>query len=87
MDREQTDLQGAKILLVDDQPANLDVLCDLLESKGYSVLFAPSGGIALRSAPRAVPDLILLDVMMPEMDGFETCRRLKQDEQTRHIPV
>ncbi|MBI2506072.1 MAG: sigma-54-dependent Fis family transcriptional regulator [Candidatus Latescibacteria bacterium] len=79
--------EQAKILLVDDQPANLEVLCDLLESKGYNVLLAPSGQMALKSAARAAPDLILLDVMMPEMDGYETCRRLKEAEETRQIPV
>ena len=87
MNNEKTDLQGAKILLVDDQPANLDVLRDLLEFRGYSVLLAPTGRIALKNASRAVPDLILLDVMMPEMDGFEVCRQLKQDDRTREIPV
>jgi len=87
MSEKEANLRGAKILLVDDQPANLDVFCELLESRGYSVLFAPSGQIALRSAARGMPDLILLDVVMPEMDGYETCRRLKQDAQTRHIPV
>ena len=87
MSKVEADLREAKILLVDDQPANLDVLCELLESRGYSVLFAPSGKIALKSAARGMPDLILLDVMMPEMDGYETCRRLKQDAETRHIPV
>ena len=83
----EPDLQGAKILLVDDQPANLDILSDLLESQGYNVHLAPSGTIALKSAVRVVPDLILLDVMMPEMDGFEACRRLKEDDATKHIPV
>ena len=87
MTTDQPDIHGARVLLVDDQPANLDVLCDLLESRGYSVLLAPSGPIALKSAARGRPDVILLDVMMPEMDGFEVCRRLKADEDTRHIPV
>ena len=81
------ELQGAKILLVDDQPANLDVLSDLLESQRYNVHLAPSGKIALKSAVRVVPDLILLDVTMPEMDGFETCQKLKEDDATSHIPV
>ena len=82
-----SDENAAKVLLVDDQPSNLDVLCDLLESRGYSVLLAPSGSLALRTAVRAQPDLILLDVMMPDMDGFETCRRLKADPETSPIPV
>ncbi len=80
-------MSETKILLVDDQSANLDVLCDLLETEGYNVLFAPSGSIALKSAARALPDLILLDVMMPEMDGYETCKRLKASGKTRDIPV
>jgi len=74
---------------VDDQPANLDVLCELLEAEGYKISMAPSGEIALKIATRAetTPDLILLDVMMPGMDGYEVCRRLKQDGKTREIPV
>ena len=84
---ESADIRGAKILLVDDQPANLDVLRELLELKGYKVFLAPDGNVALKSAARVVPDLILLDVMMPGMDGYEVCRRLKQDSVTQHIPV
>ena len=79
--------EEARVLLVDDQPANLDVLRRLLEAEGYKVLLAPNGQVALKSAARAVPDLILLDVMMPEMDGYEVCRHLKQKETTRPIPV
>ena len=81
------DLQGAKILLVDDQPANLDVLCELLEAEGCKVSMAPNGQLALKLAPQVLPDLILLDVMMPGMDGYEVCRRLKQLPETREIPV
>ena len=76
-----------RILLVDDQPANLNVLRQVLEDHDYQVLLAPSGPVALRNAARAQPDLILLDVMMPEMDGFEVCRRLKDDPETEAIPV
>jgi DNA-binding NtrC family response regulator len=76
-----------KILLADDQPANLDVLGDLLESQGYDVLLTPNGKLALRTATRALPDLILLDVMMPDMDGFETCQALKANADTASIPV
>ena len=76
-----------KILLVDDIPANLTVLSDALEPEGYRILAAPSGALALEIARRALPDLIVLDVLMPGMDGFETCRRLKEDEATRDIPV
>ena len=76
-----------KILLVDDVPANLSVLSAALEPEGYEILAASGGGQALKVAARARPDLILLDVLMPEVDGLETCRRLKQDPATREIPV
>ncbi|MBT4500069.1 MAG: SpoIIE family protein phosphatase [Gemmatimonadetes bacterium] len=87
MHRNSIDLKGTRILLVDDQPANLNVLCELLEPEGYRILMAPNGEIALKSAVRALPDLILLDVMMPGIDGYEVCRRLKQDPVTESIPV
>jgi DNA-binding NtrC family response regulator len=77
----------AKILIVDDIPANLTILSDALEPEGYQILAAPSGEVALKVARRALPDLILLDVLMPTIDGFETCRRLKKDEETKDILV
>ncbi len=76
-----------KILLVDDVAANLSVLSAALEPEGYEILVASGGALALKVAARARPDLILLDVLMPEIDGLETCRRLKQDPATRDIPV
>ncbi|MDD5141078.1 MAG: sigma-54 dependent transcriptional regulator [Verrucomicrobiales bacterium] len=76
-----------KILLVDDVPANLSVLTASLEPAGYEILAVPNGATALKVAARAQPSLILLDIMMPMIDGLETCRRLKQDESTRDIPV
>ena len=76
-----------KILLVDDVPANLLVLTGALEPEGYEILAVPNGEIALKVAARAQPAIILLDIMMPEVDGFETCRRLKAQECTRDIPV
>ncbi len=76
-----------QILVVDDTPANLGLLVDHLEDRGYEVLVALGGQEALDRLRYAQPDLILLDVMMPGMDGFETCRRLKADVQTRDIPV
>ena len=87
MDKGSLDLRGAKILLVDDTQTNLQVLCALLEAEGYNILLAPNGPTALRIASEVAPDLILLDVMMPGMDGYEVCRRLKQEERTREIPV
>lgn len=76
-----------KILIVDDHPASRMTAVALLSVEGYEVLEADSGASALEIVMHSQPDLILLDVMMPGMDGFEVCRRLKQDEQTRLIPV
>ena len=84
---EPIDLCGRKVLVVDDTPANIDVLRRALVSEGYAIYVATSGKRALRVAAAAKPDLVLLDVMMPEMDGFETCRRLHEAEATRNIPV
>ncbi|HEY9601767.1 MAG TPA: PAS domain-containing protein, partial [Allocoleopsis sp.] len=76
-----------QILVVDDTSANLKLVSDFLIEAGFRVRAAKSGIQALKLLERASPDLILLDVMMPEMDGFETCRRLKDWEKTRDIPV
>ena len=81
------EMAGAKILIVDDVPANLDVLRNILAAGGYRIFFATSGEAALHVAAEVVPDLILLDVTMPQMDGFETCRRLKEIDNVREIPV
>lgn len=75
------------IMLVDDTPANLELLRAMLHKKGYKVLVFPGGEPALRALERKEPDLILLDIMMPEMNGFEVCGRLKEDERLREIPV
>ncbi len=80
-------MSNPQILIVDDLPANLKVLRDALEPEGYNILGASNGETALKIATGALPDLILLDVLMPGMDGYEVCRRLKQNETTRHIPV
>jgi two-component system sensor histidine kinase/response regulator len=77
----------ANILIVDDTPTNLRLLTSILSSAGYVVRPARNGQIALASALSAPPNLILLDIMMPEMDGYEVCRRLKADNQTKNIPV
>ena len=81
------DSMETKILIVDDQPANIGILIKTLEPEGYEVLLAPSGEVALKTAPRALPDLILLDILMPGMDGYKVCRRLKENPATRDIPV
>ncbi len=78
---------SATVLLVDDTPENIGLLLDELERVGYRVLVALDGVEALEVAARAEPELILLDVMMPGIDGYETCLRLKAAEATRDIPV
>ncbi len=77
----------ARVLIVDDVPANLDVLVDVLDGAGYDVRVAESGEGALRQLDHARPDLILLDVTMPGIDGYETCRRVKADLRWRDTPV
>lgn len=77
----------AVVLMVDDTPANLSVLYEVLSEVGYTVLVAEDGESALERAAYAQPDLILLDVMMPGIDGFETCRRLKEQPVTQEIPI
>ncbi|PKO25193.1 MAG: DNA-binding response regulator [Betaproteobacteria bacterium HGW-Betaproteobacteria-8] len=77
----------AVVLIVDDVPENLAVLHDALDESGFVVLVADNGESALKSATEANPDIILLDAIMPGMDGFEVCKRLKADINTRHIPV
>jgi putative two-component system response regulator len=77
---------AATVLVVDDTAVNLHLLASLLD-KHYRVQLAPSGAKALEIAFRRAPDLIVLDVMMPEMDGYDVCRRLKADPRTSHVPV
>jgi signal transduction histidine kinase/DNA-binding response OmpR family regulator len=76
-----------KILVVDDQPINLRFLSNLLTDRGYQVYRAISGQLALNAAIVYCPDLILLDIRMPEIDGYEVCKRLKATAKTEHIPV
>ena len=75
------------ILIVDDTPGNLDLLIDILETNDYEVRVARSGRRALAAAAASTPDLVMLDINMPEMDGYEVCRRLKQEPSTSEIPV
>ncbi|MCE0484518.1 MAG: response regulator [Methylacidiphilales bacterium] len=76
-----------RILIVDDTPANIQTLTATLKEKGYQISVALNGKQALEVLTRVVPDLILLDVMMPEMDGFETCQRIKASEKWSQIPI
>ena len=83
LDRNNSDV----VLIVDDVPDNLSVLHDALEESGYTVLIATSGEAALQRTLQAQPDIVLLDAMMPGMDGFEVARRLKAEHRVAHIPV
>ena len=83
LDRSDSDL----VLIVDDVPDNLAVLHDVLDESGYTVLVATDGEAALQRAAQALPDIVLLDAMMPGMDGFEVARRLKALPATAHIPI
>ena len=75
------------VLVVDDSPGTLGLLNDALDEAGYTVLVAQSGRAALDVAARATPDIILMDALMPAMDGFETCRRLKQRPGLAAVPI
>ncbi len=79
--------ENAIILVVDDNPTNLKVLCGAIANCGWEILVATDGESAIEQAEYAHPDLILLDVMMPGMDGFETCQKLKENSITEDIPI
>jgi len=79
--------QPASILVVDDAPTNLQVLSGMLKERGYKARPVPSGKLALLAARRDPPDLILLDINMPEMNGYEVCEHLKADDNLKGIPV
>ena len=83
LDRNAADV----VLIVDDQPGNLSLLHDALDESGYTVLVATSGEQALASAQRTLPDVVLLDAVMPGMDGFEVARRLKSEPATAAVPI
>ena len=83
LDRANSDV----VLIVDDVPDNLSVLHDALDESGYTVLVATNGEAALQRALQALPDIVLLDAMMPGMDGFEVAKRLKAMPETAHIPI
>jgi len=87
MSQESATSSKGSILVVDDTPANLNLLTEILSKQGYKVGLAPSGKLALMSAQSSPPDLILLDIMMPELNGYEVCQTLKASSQTKDIPV
>ena len=85
----ETEVQREKpeILIVDDSPSNLRLLDEMLRSTGYVSRVVTNGNAALVAVRKSVPDLILLDIMMPSMDGYEVCRQLKADPEFRRVPV
>jgi len=76
-----------KVLLVEDNPQNRYLVTFLLEKNGYEVISAEDGETAVEMAMQQVPDLILMDVQLPLLDGYEATRRIKADERTKHIPL
>ncbi|GAB4525787.1 MAG: hypothetical protein Tsb0014_05470 [Pleurocapsa sp.] len=87
LDIDRTETTSARILIVDDTPDNLDLLSSILHKQGYETRRAISGEIALQIAQSGWAELILLDIQMPEMDGYEVCEKLKADPKTHDIPV
>jgi sigma-B regulation protein RsbU (phosphoserine phosphatase) len=83
----ESQAEPERILLADDDPTNLQVLFQTLEGRGYNLLIAKNGKTALSIAKKAIPELILLDIMMPDLDGYEVFRRLKENSATSEIPV
>jgi len=75
------------VLIVDDTPENIQVISGILYQKGVNITIAQSGREALKTASRQRPDLVLLDIIMPEMNGFEVCKRLKKNPATKDIPI
>jgi DNA-binding response OmpR family regulator/DNA-binding CsgD family transcriptional regulator len=87
MVRDSADLRRDTLLVVDDTPETLGFLTDTLDSAGFTVLIATDGDGALRLMEQITPDLVVMDAMMPGVDGFETCRRIKRSKTSAHIPV
>jgi two-component system cell cycle response regulator DivK len=75
------------ILIVEDEPRNMKLLHDLLQRFGYEIIEASDGEQGVKIAGEKIPDLILMDIMMPKMDGLEATRIIKADEKTKHIPI
>ena len=86
-ENDQATDKAPLILIVDDTPTDAGILMDYLEGYGYSVSLAEDGPTALEKVAKVEPDLILLDIMLPGMDGFEICQRLKEDRKNKEIPI
>jgi len=80
-------METKKILIVDDEPAIISILTTRLEAVGYQVVAAVDGEEALQKAEKEIPDLIVLDIMLPKIDGFKVCRILKYDDRYKDIPI
>lgn len=87
MNTRQKDINASKILIVDDMPENLRLLASILKDAGYQIRLLREGAMVMSSVLNTLPDLILLDIMMPDMDGYAVCAQLKADERTRDIPI
>lgn len=83
----QYDYHNNTVLIIDDEPANIQVVSDFLEAQGIEIMMAKNGLDGISRAKKGQPDLILLDIRMPGMDGYETCHQLKSDESTKDIPI
>ena len=77
----------SRILLVDDEPDIVETVAFMLQTRNYSVSVASGGLEGMKKAKSEHPDLVLLDIMMPDVDGYDVCMRLKSDEETKHIPI
>lgn len=84
---EETSMHKSRILIVDDAETHRFILRNIVAEMGYQPILAESGVQALRVLPRCNPALVLLDISMPEMDGFEVCRQIKENPDTRNLPV
>jgi CheY-like chemotaxis protein len=82
-----TEVSQGNVLIVDDTPANLRLLGGMLREAGYTARPVPSGKLALQAAIAEPPDLVLLDITMPDMDGYEVCAQLKANDRLRNIPI
>jgi two-component system, LuxR family, sensor kinase FixL len=87
MEKSTSEETPYRILLVDDDPTNLQILHQVLGGRGYKLIIAKSGEDALKIAERMKPHLVLLDIMMPGIDGYETCKRLKENPETRNAAI